>query len=423
MEVMKVLREKLCGEKVERTSRKKAVVFETMSFLVLAIAIIGVIIMLRVYLVGGAGRSFGLIVERHVEEGVRAGVNSVFYSTEERSGKTMLELIGISAYVGNDTVDFGPVIGKINVQKELEWRFDKIYGKGKWYLRAPNPDIKPDIQVVFVIDTSTSMCTKVDEMAKNLPFLIEDLRKTRKVTATIYLLLGGANCCIVGTHEDQGPIACSRFAEKEYLHCVGLTSSYCPGLGGGGQREEDWGNGIACAAKGGPKEGWADFSIRIGIPLSDEVPQGSECGGQNYCCASDANAYQVQHIALQNGINASVKNNLIVFPLMGDPCMTVCDLQSNSDVFMQTQCDCKDLVTQYMNEMASATGGKMFNLKDPKDVVDSIGKVISSVTPTRKPQLEAGTRPPTGVDLRSVTVPVPVSLAGVYTIAYIYEWS
>jgi len=409
-----------------RRSRKKAVVFETMSFLILSIAIIGVIIMLRVYLVGGAGRSFGLVVERHVEEGVYAGANSVLYATEERSGKTMLELIGIAAYVGNDTVDFGPVVGKINVQKELEWRFDKIYGKGKWYLHVPQPDIQPEIQIVFVVDTSTSLCDDVEEMAKNLPFLIEDLRQTRKVTATIYLLLGGANCCKLGTHEDLGPIACSRFPEKEYLHCVGLTASVCPGFGSGGQRDEDWGNGIACAAKGGPKEGWEDFSIKVGIPLSDELPQGSECLGGNTCCADSPSSYAAQHIALQNGINASLKNNLIVFPMRANPCGTVCSLYAGGQTierYTDLQCNCGNLLTQYMNEIADATGGKMFNLKNPTDVVNAVKDVITSVTPKRKPELVAGTQPPVRVDIRTVTTPVPVSLAGVYTTAYIYQWS
>ena len=95
----------------------KAVVFETMSFLILSIAIISVILLMRFYLVGGAGRTFGTVIERHVEEGVRAGVNSVLYATEERTGKTMLELMGVASYVGNETVDFGPFIGKINVDK------------------------------------------------------------------------------------------------------------------------------------------------------------------------------------------------------------------------------------------------------------------------------------------------------------------
>jgi len=403
----------------------KAVVFETMSFLILSIAIISVILLMRFYLVGGAGRTFGTVIERHVEEGVRAGVNSVLYATEERTGKTMLELMGVASYVGNDTVDFGPFIGKINVEKELEWRLDKIYGKGKWYVRVPYPNIQPDIQIVFVVDTSTSLCDDVDEMAKNLPFLIEDLRKTRQVTATIYLLMGGANCCELGTHTDLGPIACTKFKEKEYLHCGGLTPTICPGLGGGGQRDEDWGNGIACAAKGGPKEGWADFSVRIAIPLSDELPQGSECGGVNQCCSGSPGSYAAQHISLVNGINAAKNNSVVVFPMRANPCGRVCSLSRGQvfEDFTKTQCDCGGLLTEYMTEIANATGGKMFNLKDPKDLVDAMKSVIASVTPTRKPQLEAGTKPPAGVDLRAVTVPVPISLAGVYTTAYIYEWS
>jgi hypothetical protein len=413
-------------KKFGKRTGKKAVMFETMSFLILSIAIIGVIILLRFYLVGGAGRSFGIIIDRHVQEGVQAGANSVLYSTEEGTGRTMLEMIGIASYVGNDTVDFGPVVGKINVRKELEWRFDKIYGKGKWYVKVPYPKIDPDIQVVFVIDTSTSLCDDVEEMAKNLPFLIEDLRKTRKVSATIYLLLGGASCCRTGTHEDLGPIACSKFPEKEYLHCSGLNAAVCRKLaGGGGQREEDYGNGIACAAEIGPKEGWKDFAVKVAIPLSDELPQGSECMGGNTCCANNPGAYQAQHIALENGIKAAQNKSMIVFPMKGNPCGTICSNFGGRvyEQFTQLQCDCSSLVTQFMTEMANATGGKMFDLKDPKDVVNAVKDAITSVTPKREPQLEAGTQPPAGVDLRAVTVPVPVSLAGKYTTAYIYEWS
>jgi hypothetical protein len=112
--------------------------------------------------------------------------------------------------------------------------------------------------------------------------------------------------------------------------------------------------------------------------------------------------------------------------MRANPCGTVCSLYTDGQVverFTDLQCNCGNLLTQYMNEIADATGGKMFNLKDPTDVVNAVKDVITSVTPKRKPELVAGTQPPLGIDLRTVTTPVPVSLAGVYTTAYIYQWS
>ena len=97
---------------------RKGIVFEMLGFVILAIAIIGVIIFLRTYLVGPYGRSFITVSERHELEGFKAGANSVLKTTEPRSGKTIEELIGIAAYVGNTTVDFGPgVVGSFKASK------------------------------------------------------------------------------------------------------------------------------------------------------------------------------------------------------------------------------------------------------------------------------------------------------------------
>jgi len=105
---------------------------EMMGFLILAIVVIGIILFMRVYLVGAYGKSFLRLTERQEVEGFRAGANSILQTTEEKTDKTILELLGVLAYHGigeNGELDFGPEIGTVNVLDELEWRMNNIYGR------------------------------------------------------------------------------------------------------------------------------------------------------------------------------------------------------------------------------------------------------------------------------------------------------
>ncbi|MBI5872073.1 hypothetical protein HZB88_03220 [archaeon] len=403
----------------------KGQVFEIFGFLILAIAILAVIILVRVNLAGTVGKTFLSIAERQESEGTRAGISALMYTTEEKTGKSLLELIGIATYTGKNKIDFGKKVGEIDIEKELQWRFDAIYGKGHWQINVPYPEIGKDIQMVFVIDTSASLCDDIRALANSLPDMIDKLRKTgRRVSATIYLLSGGASCC-------DYAITCDKFPTRSYLHCTSMERAECKSLiarsVGSYQTEEDWGHGIACAAESGPKEGWQKFSVRVGIPISDELTEGSECGARNnqYCCPSSAIVEQRK--SLEDGIKGAIDYDVKVFPIKANPCGNICGIDPDTGRqftdFTRLQCDCSSLVSEFMNEMADKTGGKMYELADASDMPKALREIMVAAQETQGKTLTIGSPKPTLKNIRAVTLLVPLPLPGIYAKAYFYEWS
>ena len=404
----------------------KGQVFEMLGFLILAIAIIGIIILIRTYLVGGYGKTFITLVERHELEGFKAGVNSVFYTTEKKTGRKLSELLGIVAYTGEKEIDFGPVIGKVDVIKELEWRFDALYGKGKWYIKIPPPEIIPYIQVVIIVDTSASLCDDIEDMKNNLPKIIEDLRDKYNIFATLYMLPGGQECC----DHKSFKLSCktTQFPETSYFHCRDISRVRCSNKP---KNEEDWGRGLACAIEAGPIEGWFQNSTKIGIILSDELPGGSEDKGGN----QNKNSLKI-------GIQSAKNFNMTVFPIKtstGKACCPSCEncpdeckicmmwWDENWNwvktwIFTEIQCKYDDLLTQYMKEIAEETGGKMYSLENSNEVTKSIENILTTLELSKKPK-EVGTSRLPHKNIKAVTVPIPVTLIGEYTNAFVYQWS
>jgi len=418
----------------------KGQVFEIFGFLILAIAVIGVILLIRYFMIGSYGKTVLAMVERHVYEEVHAGVNSIFFMTEEKSGRSMMELVGIAAFTGNDTVNFGPGVGDVNVVKELEWRLDALYGKGKWHVRVPYPDITPDVQIVMVLDASASMCYAVKEISTRLPAVIESfISAGKKVSATLYILPGGADCC------NGYKLQCSdQFPETPYFHCRGIVEieSSCDtktAKGVGVQTDEDYGHGIACAVEAGPVEEWSPLSVKLGIIISDELPEGSECFSSSRFGCCPGQDYVEQRKSLEAGIKSAQENKIPIFTIQQidftgkdrKECGTICfknadcpgGICANQDLLLQ--CACTDLVTQYHQDMASATGGKSFTLDSisASDIIDKINQIIVEAKPVKKPSLEAGSAVPSYKSTRVVEVLIPVSVSGVYTKAYVTQWS
>jgi len=411
----------------------KGQIFEIFGFLILAIAVIGVILMIRYFMVGSFGKTYSAMAERHVYEEVHAGVNSIFFMTEEKSGRSMMELVGLAAYMGNDTINFGPSIGDVNVVKELEWRLDALYGKNHWHLQAKYPDITPDVQIVMVLDASASMCYAVKEISMKMPALIESfVRQGKRVTATLYILPGGANCC------NGYKLQCAnQFNETPYFHCRGITDieSSCDtktAKGAGIQTEEDYGNGIACAIEAGPVEEWNPMSVKLGIVISDELPVGSECFGNSRLGCCPGQDYAEQRKSLEAGIKSAQKSKIPIFTIQQidyideqrTQCGTCCQVGSGEQP-LDLQCACTDMVTQYHKDMASATGGDTFTLDSvsASDLTDKINQIIVRAKPIRKPNLEVGSPVPLDKNTRVVEVFVPVTVSGVYTKALVTQWS
>jgi hypothetical protein len=422
----------------------KGQIFEIMGFVILAIAIIAVIILLRTTSIGSFGKTILTLAERHEREGVSAGANSLFSMTETKSGKTIQELVGIAAYTGNDTVDMGPSVGLINVPDEITWRLDALYGKDHWYMEAKYPNIDIGIQIIFVVDTSSSLCDDIENLRKVLPSLIDDLKAGgKKVVATIYLLEGGSPCCGIGSNPDQPyTISCDKFPQSDLIRCESMNGLPCEDKP---RTEEDWGHGTACAVEAGPIEGWEKYSAKVVIPISDELTEGSECyqqGTEAGCCADNPSGYVEQHASLMKGIEVAKNNKILVFPIKADPgngCCPSCGCTDKCQIcvfwrgeevreFTQLQCQCSDLVTQYMTQMATETGGKMYDLSKGTDMAAALKDVIEKATPKRTGAHQAGNRAgyeiaKTTKNVRAVNFPIPVAVAGIYTTANIYEWS
>ncbi|MEM7826712.1 MAG: hypothetical protein QXQ40_00630 [Candidatus Aenigmatarchaeota archaeon] len=396
----------------------KAQAFEMLGFVILAVAILVVTLMLRTASIKGYAYTTKSLFETQEGESFRAGVNAILHMTEERTGKSMIELIGIAAYIGNDTINFGPVIGKINVTKELEWRFNVLYGEGHWYIYIPLTKPEREIQIVIVSDTSGSLCDDVLAL-KNITYVLEGLRQVgREVSMTLYLLEGQLSGCCEGT------ITCGDFPSTQYFSCDVISRANCSL--GGVQTEEDWGNGLACAIENGPKEGWLDYSVKVGMPLSDELPGGSET------CTMSTGSFQYR--SLQNGIRAAKERDVIVFPLKaetGKDCCPSCNCPGTQDcgicfhnkwMFTRDQCICDDTLSWYMSEIANQTGGRMIALKDALEIINAIKNVVVEIEPKGIPFIEAGYKVPEGKNIRAVTVAMP-TLTQKYVELQAKQWS
>ncbi|MEM5813144.1 MAG: hypothetical protein QXU71_02175 [Candidatus Aenigmatarchaeota archaeon] len=382
--------------------KEKGQTFEILGFVVLAVAIIILTTILKSGSIRGYTTTIKELYETQEGEGFRAGVNSILYMTEQKTGKTMLELIGIAALIQNDTIYFGPTIGSINVSEEVKKRFDAIYGQNHWKVNI-SFDIPParEIQIVIVADTSRSMCDDVEQL-KQLPNILEILNKMNKtVSIRLFLLKGQLSC-------DNGKtINCGNFKFTDYFDCQVINPYGNCTLTG--STEEDWGNGLVCAIQIGPKGGWSEYSIKIGIPLSDELPGGSER------CTKDQNSSQYR--SLQNGIKAAKNVNMIVFPFKaqtGKDCCPSCNTNDKDCIckniygyFYDKSCQCDETLSWYMSTIANETGGKMIALKDASQIIDALINITMEIDVGNLPYLEIGYPIPERKNIRAVTLFVP----------------
>ena len=381
---------------------KKAQLSNIIGFAILVIAVTLAIILFRLFIVSGSVQTLGTVSERHESERLKSGVNALMFMSEERSGNTILDLIGIAGGLRNDAVYLGPVIGTINVSKEIEWRMNALFGPGHWYVYVPFPEKLADIQIIIVADGSGSMKDDMDDISKNVPKIIDDLRSEGKnAEATIYIL-GKIN-------------KCNRFKETKFFKCKPweyISDKVTCVLKG--QTDEDWGNGLACAASYGPEGGWDPGAVRIGIPLSDELP------GSSYptCPPLEGNSNQAQ--SLRNGIKAAKKYNVRVFPLRANPCGS----DSGGGAQGNQICECgKTELVRYMQKIANETNGTMYLLEDAEEVSEAIKDIVSKIEVPVTKSISIGTKPPYGRRVRAYEVLVPIPESGVYTKAYFYEWS
>ncbi len=177
---------------------------------------------------------------------------------------------------------------------------------------------------------------------------------------------------------------------------------------------EDWGNGLACAASYGPEGGWDPGAVRIGIPLSDELPGSSTPG----CQPLEGNSAQAQ--SLRNGIAGAQKYDVRVFPLRANPCGS----GSGGGAQGNEICECgKTELIRYMEKIAAETNGTMYLLEDADEVSAAIKDIVSQIEVPVTKSITVGTSPPYGRRVRAYEVLVPIPESGEYTKAYFYQWS
>ena len=166
------------------------------------------------------------------------------------------------------------------------------------------PDDCPDcvpVEVVFVMDTSTSMDDEAAAICNNMALIVSYLEAAGvQVLPTLYGICnqpGGAYSCL------EGNVITALGTTVPGTPPVGLEQlGACPG--GNEVCSEDWGLATAVVAGSFP---WlpASNSIRLIIPLSDE---GAWCGDP---------VTQMDNDAITHAISIAQQNNVIVSPITG----------------------------------------------------------------------------------------------------------
>jgi hypothetical protein len=412
--------------------RKKAQFSEMLAFIFLVVFVTFFIIFIRLSTVPTLAGTVNAAVEAHENKYLRAGTNVIFFSTETASGKPLMELLGLAAYAGNRTVDMGRHIGKIDVGKEIEKRMDAVFGKGKWYMEADFPELTPEFQIVVVADTSGSMCNDVADLSENLPNILQELKKAgRKAQVTVYLLPSPSGCCL---GSQPVTISCTGlgFPDTEEFNCETINNPQklqCSLPEGTSiQTSEDWGDGLACAVQHGPRGGWKEGAIKIGIPLSDELSLGSECGCTPSSCQSGLGS-------LEEAITQCQLNGVKAFPLRAYPCGMVCYPGAGqncnnprcSDMSNYRHCPCGEtMLVDWMKRLAEETGGEAYNLSNSGDTAEKINEIVKSIEVERVSYIQLGTpldAPRSlGKRIRSWDFVIPVSYSGKYTTVRVYSW-
>jgi hypothetical protein len=404
----------------------KGQTMEVLGIVILGVSLIALLFFLGVFSMKGYAASAEALSDRQEDESFKAGVNSILYTTETKTGKTLMELLGMASKEGNTTLYFGPGVGAVDVKKELEWRFDAIYGKGNWYLKIPFPNVTADIQIVAVVDTSNSMCDQIKKLATDVPDVLERIRKKGRKAEMTMFLLGTPNCCVQDASGNWAPFNVADIRQTDYFHVTSMPPDYkgmpCTvSCGNGMGGDEDWGDGLACAIEMGPYKGpgdygWRENVVKVAIPTSDELPGGIECG-----CPS-AGAKQ----NFDKGLQKALEKEVYVFAFRGETCEPVRTTQLgcyNPLTVDSSYCTCaRGPLRDWMADISNQTKGKMYDLSAVVESSDTIEKIIMSVQPNRVPYLEAGTIPPKGEKM-AVTSLLPVTILGKYVELYVYHWN
>ncbi|HMV67701.1 MAG TPA: hypothetical protein PKA64_12705 [Myxococcota bacterium] len=188
------------------------------------------------------------------------------------------------------------------------------------------PDTCPQcagLEVVFVMDTSTTMDDEGAALCSVIDAIVTDLEASSVNVEVSLLALDGTPAGIYGCLDAD---LTHTYGTSLPGNALGLSSfGVCPG--GSEVASEDWGRGVGLIAGRHP---WTDGAARVIIPLADEGPW---CGDPVSDPGNDRTS--ITYAMLQ-----AVANGVVVSPVMGSGAAST--------------------VTSLARELAAATGGSVF---------------------------------------------------------------
>lgn len=410
-------------KKERNRTGNKGQTMEILNFLALVVIIIGVIFLMRSVGLSQSLESGQAASRYHKSTSFHSAVNAFISTTNSDSGRNMLELMALVSNFNQKVLRLGPPGNKVTVNATLQFKqkLDKLLGENNWHLTIPIAK-KSKIQVIMVVDASRSMCDDINNIQNELPYMIQNIEAQGKdVKVEVYILPGGGNCDSANFDD----ITCDNFPSSDILECEPIKNLDCSLAG---SNEEDWGNGLKCVIESEANK-WPDNAVLLGVPLSDEMPAGCECGSDscdNYrstgVCWSGSymgsdSGCTTQQESLDNGITAAQGIGMVLFPLQANPCATpsVC---SSGKVYT---CANRPILKQYMEEAADKTGGERYVIDDASKASKIIKNLVSSQQGQKISPIEMGSKPPFK-GKTTYRIPLPVIQGGV-VMAKLDWWS
>ncbi|MBD3304343.1 hypothetical protein GF343_04300 [Candidatus Woesearchaeota archaeon] len=332
--------------------------------------VMGGVIVMFIFLVAGAivihnltGHTVDkmeLTKNKYLEEAYSSDFNALLQATEPTTMRSFSDLLTDALYYRQDNLTFGSTT--INTREFFTSTLDAAIGEGRYYM-----EIKPkiiEVSLNFVIDGSNSLQDEREQLAKELPGIIEGVKKKiyetgeEIVVANIYILgnrydlKDRQKCDIYNT--DRADITCYVIGAEELYAAPGDFNNetfdvnskdqykvefnvtppysdvgYVRNIRKAGEKdyyEADWGAGVAYASA--HNKGMAKLVVLF--PVSDELSTSSipdacfhisDIPRQKMCdlCSTDCPAER-SSASIEKALQVAKTNGHIVNPIYSFTC-------------------------------------------------------------------------------------------------------
>ncbi len=319
------------------------------------IIIIAVIVALSIVVPSTVVRSSARDVEQDrdvwLEERTNFGVEAVFDSTENRSGRPLKELIAESIFTLRTELTFDGQT--VSIPNETKKRMDLAFGEDMYYMRV-EPVIQ-GVNLMFVLDSSPTVEEERITIANNIGNIRKSLEDQisitgkEKVTVQIFMLpTTGDSECDVFTSQNVPELSCIQLTEETLYRELDSRGWERPGFRPGNNYEtwlsethiatpvdfamSDWAAGVSAALWEFKKDPFLQIqtSINMIFPLSDELSTTSkadECFNKAdharyfMCILCDGNCPTQRSLdAVNQAIEIVENSSSIVFPIYSVNC-------------------------------------------------------------------------------------------------------